>query len=205
MMLEKTKLENEDGIIIGRIAIAVAKYWRVAWNEITHMLKREINRWCDMSGTMELGAYVFFEHLYHALRNLDGFDPYEFLIKPFDLVSHVFIDREKKAVELGGQEFSWVSKQLEGICTKLLYDMPPTEREREKRKMVELVFKVRGAQQFGVMQVLLKKLSNLTEEIDPYNHRAFTEEGLEMMYDTLAVMHSRVTKLELDLSAITRV
>ena len=28
---------------------------------------------------------------------------------------------------------------------------------------------------------------------------------LRMMYDTLAVMHSRVTKLELDLSAITRV
>ena len=124
MVLEKNaknfdyldKLAEADRRVTGEIAGIIKMHWGTASNELTMVLNITQGGWGKLHGAVALGMYMFYEHIWQALRDLDGFNAYEFRLHPLVLVRRVFLEGNNAAVPFGGQEFNWAVKEVGLLC-----------------------------------------------------------------------------------------
>jgi hypothetical protein len=165
MYLEK--LRQDDFDTTDAIARIIKKNWGRASNdsELRMILRISVPTFSNVHGTVAVGVYVFYEHIWSKLTNLDGFDAGPFRTTPFALVRQVFLGEEGEASEFGGQESDWVSETVAAFCRDQMVKMETDKLKNVQDTMIREANKYRkrgGA--FSVMVGLLDHLGGAKEE-----------------------------------------
>ena len=185
------KLAQADAKLVAAIASFVHRNWKEASNEITSLVKDRQRAWRNLHGVVAVGMYEFYEHVWTKLRDTQGFEPYDFRLDPLTLVLRVFLDDQKRPVELEERESRWVSEKVAEIFRGYADDIePPRAKEMRQAAKKEADRYRRGGEAYGGLVAVLDRVSERKAEKTDDN------DDLRMMYDTLTAMQSRVAKLE---------
>jgi hypothetical protein len=154
------KLRQDDFDTTDAIARIIKKNWGRASNEIRGILRISVPTFSNVHGTVAVGVYVFYEHIWSKLTNLDGFDAGPLRTTPFALVRWVFLGEQGEASEFGGQESDWVSKTVAAFCCDQMVKMEidKTKNVQEAMKREASKYQQRGGA-FSMMVGLLDHLS----------------------------------------------
>ena len=209
-------LAQADAKLVGAIAGLVHRNWKEASNEITSLVKDRQRAWRNLHGVVAVGMYEFYEHVWAKLRDTDGFEPYEFRLDQLMLVRRVFLDDQKRPVELEERESRWVSEQGTEIFMGNVDDIEPWRAKQLGDAAKKEADRYRGGGEAygglvavldGVSEALRVFLDDQKRESRRVSENRVSEaktddnDDMRMMYDTLTAMQSRVAKLEAGLGA----
>ena len=198
------KLAQADAKLVAAIASFVHRNWKEASNEITRLVKDRQSAWRNLHGVVAVGMYEFYEHVWTKLRDTQGFEPYDFRLDPLTLVLRVFLDDQKRPVELEERESRWVSEKVAEIFRGYADDIePPRAKEMRQAAKKEADRYRRGGEAYGGLVAVLDRVSEAGNDNRVSEAKTDDNDDLRMMYDTLTTMQSRVAKLEAGLGVPT--
>jgi hypothetical protein len=164
------KLAQADAKLASAIANFVHRNRKEASNEITSLVKDRQRAWRNLHGVVAVGMYEFYEHVWAKLRDTDGFEPYEFRLDQLTLVLRVFLDDQKRPVELEERESRWVSEKVTEIFKGYVDDIEPRRAQRlqQAAKKESNQYQRCGSPYRGLVAVL-DNLSEARRGVDVYN------------------------------------